>query len=91
MPKIVNFHGTSFDISKVKSLILSKEPLHKNGIASTLTIECNSRPEYVYNPHSGTRELEFVKDSIVLVYHKWAEAKEAHVGLERIWSEFLGS
>ena len=87
--KIINYHNTSFDISQIKSLRLSKEPKQNFAVTSTLTIECKGRPEYVFNPFSQNNELEIINDTINLNFQKWDEANNALTELQQMWQDHL--
>ena len=87
--KVINFHRASFDISRIKSLKLSKEPKQNYAVTSTLTIECMGRAEYIFNPFSQSNELEIINDTIELNFSKWDEANNALIELQQIWQYYL--
>ena len=82
--KIIRYHGTALDISRVKSM----QVLEAENDTYNLVIELNERISYVFNPATNTWEKEVFNDVVKIASDDSEKAFEYFLEWAEIWRDF---
>ncbi|MEI8278425.1 MAG: hypothetical protein WCG87_01605 [Bacteroidota bacterium] len=87
MERIVTISSITIDLERLRSIKLNN--YSELGETNILTIEYNSRLEYLQNPFTNEIEQTIIVDTITKEYPDFETAKAYQFEIQEIWNEYL--
>lgn len=85
--KIITIPGLNIDLSRIKAIKLNTNT--GIGPVNILTIDLNTRYQYVFNPNKNKYQKHKIKDSVYVEYIDYNEAFENAEHLSELWQVYL--
>lgn len=87
--KIITISGLTIDLSRIKAIKINTNSTL--GPTNVLTVDLNSKYEYIFNPNKDKFKKQIIKDQVEIEYVDFNTAKESSEELIEEWQQYLSS